>query len=136
MPKTFYKAPAWFSKLYSEGDKERQKLLDFLADKTGYGSHWVKANMPRAFDLLNEADREEAHQRIDKIEVMKKYVWSRYYYQNWDKVKYSVASPFTKISYDEKNGRIVVDEKSELAKQIAKLGQRAKNELRRLGLIK
>ena len=122
----YYKAPAFFVKLYSEGDEAKEEVLEYISEIVGYGVHWVKANLPKAFDLLHDNQKEAAQQKFDRTEIIKKYAWSRYYYENWDKVKDTIGLPFTTVNYDKKKGKIVVVTESAIKQKIKKFGEQLK----------
>ena len=80
MSKTYYKAPKFFIELYSEGDRAKDEVLEYIAEIVGYGTHWVKANLPKAFDLLSDNQKETAQQKFDRTEIIKKYGISYHIY--------------------------------------------------------
>ena len=52
-----------------------------------------------------------------RIETIKKYMWSKYYYKNWEKVERVILSPFAKANYDAKKKLIIVSDASDFKKK-------------------
>jgi len=121
-----YNAPKWFVKTYNEITDQQKKADKFLTDKTGYSPEWCKQNLKKVFELLSKDERKEMDILVLKGEAIKRYLWSRYYYQNWSKVKDVISSPFGKADYNEKKETITISDASGLKKKLHKIGEELK----------
>jgi len=124
MSKKYYQAPAYFQKLYEEGEQEKNNFLKYLSKIVGYEKFWVEKNIKRSFDMLDNQQKEVANRILDRAEIIKKYVWSRYYYENWDKVSHTTHNPFARTKYDVEKKRIIVIDPSDLEKKVRELGKK------------
>ena len=115
-----YKAPSWFVKLFKEGMFESKKIEKYVTGIVGYGHHWCKQNPKKVDEMLSNEQKDVINEIADRIEVIKNYAWSRYFYENWKLVKNSMASPLSNASYDGKKEVIIIDEPGIFKKAIHK----------------
>jgi len=117
------KAPNWFIKLFSEGQFESKKMEKYVTDIVGYGRSWCEQNTEMVDKMLTNKQKDTVNGIMDRIETIKKYAWSRYFYENWELVKGSIKSPLSNASYDNKKQIIIISEPSVFKKAIARAGQ-------------
>jgi len=127
--KRHYKAPMWFVKLYNEIINEDEKIDKFLANKVGYSSEWCRQNTNKAFELLKKDDQEIVKNMFARVELIKKYLWLKYSYKNWDKVNDIILSPFGKSEYDEVKKIITISDASKMNKAISNIKEQLKKVL-------
>lgn len=103
--------------LQNEIKKENNNIDKFLENKVGYSIEWCNTNNKRAFDMLSKDEKDEVNKMFFRIETIKKYMWSKYYYKNWEKVERVILSPFAKANYDAKKKLIIVSDASDFKKK-------------------
>lgn len=127
--KKIYKAPKWFVKLFDEGIMESKKLEDHITGIVGYGRHWCDQNQAKVDEILTDKQKDKANEIMDRIEAIKKYAWSRYFYENWSSIKSLVTSPLSNANYDEKNQNIIISDPNIFKKVISKISEKISESL-------
>jgi len=116
--KTTYPAPKWFIKIFNDKEKDYNKLLSFLEQKTGYNKSWCEKNQNQAINMLKPQDEKTVVQIMGKSIIAGRYAWNRYNYTNWEKVKEFISNPLVVSIYDIKNKKIIIKENSQIIGQI------------------
>lgn len=100
------KAPNYFIKLQEQAIKEQDGVLDYLVKKVGYGKHWVVKNTMTCLEKVGGDKKLELMDRIDRAEIITRYAWARWSYENYS--EYRDRLRFTPAKYDKKKKVIVL----------------------------
>lgn len=82
-----FKAPQWFQKAYKEAEEKEKDLFEYFSEVVGYGPEWCKQHIDRCLEKLESRERPRIISELSKLDVINKYIWSRFFYENWDKIK-------------------------------------------------
>lgn len=86
-----FKAPKWFQNLYKEAEEEEQETLEYLSEVVGYGPDWCKENIGKCLERLDSREKESIVKQLNRADIITRYAWSKFYYENWKDVKDLIA---------------------------------------------
>ena len=121
-----------FIRLYQEAEKVRMSVPEFLSGITGYNTSWCQKNITKCLKTITKDQQAEAGYLILKAQVIKKKLWSDFYYKEFDRVKDVLTSPMGKISYNPKTKLVEIDDGSKLQNEISNLVKKFKNKFSEL----
>ncbi len=81
------KAPKWFQDLYAEAEEERKDLFEYLSGVIGYSPEWCEQNIKNCLERLGPEDRNHTIERLGRLDVITRYAWLKFYYENWNELK-------------------------------------------------
>lgn len=82
-----FKAPDWFQGAYKEVEEKERELFGYFSEVVGYGVEWCKQNIEKCIEKLEPRERGNIIKEFNKIDITNKYLWSRFFYENWDKIR-------------------------------------------------
>lgn len=82
-----FKAPNWFHKAFDEAEKREKEVFEYFSERIGYGVDWCKQNVGKCIEKLEPRERSNIIRELNRVDIANKYAWSRFFYENWDKIK-------------------------------------------------
>ncbi len=82
-----FKAPRWFQKAHNEVEKKEKELFGYFSEVVGYGAGWCKQNIGKCIEKLEPRERSGIIKDLNKIDINNRYIWSRFFYENWNEIK-------------------------------------------------
>ena len=125
-----FNAPGWFQKAHKEVEEKEKELFGYFSEIVGYGVEWCKQNVGKCIKKLELREKDNIIKDLNKIDVTNKYIWSRFFYENWDEIKNLINVKLPK--YDSKKKIIkfpVLTVSDRFSKQVNNLKKKVKNQL-------
>lgn len=82
-----FKAPDWFQKAHNEAEEKEKELFGYFSEVVGYGAEWCKQNVGKCIEKLESRERNNIIRDLNKIDINNRYIWSRFFYENWNEIK-------------------------------------------------
>jgi len=109
MKKTFEPTEGFIS-LYQKAEDARKKVLQYLATYTGFNESWCDKNPIKCLEYLNEKQQRKIDDLTLHAQIIKRYLWCKLYYENFDEVKDVLLDSSKIIQYNPKTKMIEVKE--------------------------
>lgn len=118
-----------FVRLFNEAEKVRKLIPEFLSGLTGYNTSWCEKNITNCLKNITKQQRTEVGYMMLRAQVIKKKLWSDFYYKEFYIVKDVLSSQMGKIFYNPKTKLVEINDGSKLQKELNGLVHKFKNKL-------
>jgi len=113
------KPPKEFILLYNETEKLHEEIFEILSQNTGYNKQWVKKNPIKCLQSVNVEIKKQVEKKFLHLQVMKQYLWSKYYFENFEEV-FKYISPPSRVQYNHKTKLIELIDGNTMQEQVKK----------------
>ena len=131
MKKKTLKPSKDFISLFNQSESAYKEILQTLSKWTGYNVDWVGKNFSKCLGVLTTDQRKIIEEKFIWNQVLKQYLWSQYYFLNFEKVVKYVVPP-SRVQYNHKTKLIELIDGNNFTEKVKKIVQNFKNDLEKV----